>query len=369
MSGIFSVLTDSQNGLQRFKQAAKGAAGPTSLADKARAASATFSLDQQWLKGARTAAAAMQEALRVGNPKAMGEQRLEEVERRIRELRSEARLAAARGDRDKLAQLAREAAGLARKAGKAAKEYSLGISAAAEMGLGGGAGLGTVSTTVTQSTTTLTLQQVDVSIDIRISGDAAARLAGEAIPAAALPAAEMTAVADGVALPEAAAAEAASVAAGDPSSTDPASAASPSVSGEPRPEGSRYSMQGQIADNALKRSRWKEADAFGRRVEAVLAQVKAIINDAKRASEMDLNHERRARRRKEFEEDDKEVSAAQQQVNDLRSAAFGSATGSGDLLSSIAAALAPPADESADSAAAVPALPAVAPAAGLDVRL
>ncbi|UKJ76080.1 hypothetical protein H1Q64_15745 (plasmid) [Azospirillum brasilense] len=88
----------------------------------------------------------------------------------------------------------------------------------------------------------------------------------------------------------------------------------------------RNYIQRMMADNDLKMSRYREADEFGRRVEAVLAEAKSIIAEAKAANELDQAEERRKARRESFKDYDKVVEEAQDNVNELRQAAFGSGT-------------------------------------------
>ncbi|AWJ92540.1 hypothetical protein Sp245p_16035 (plasmid) [Azospirillum baldaniorum] len=103
----------------------------------------------------------------------------------------------------------------------------------------------------------------------------------------------------------------------------------PSLNATPNaPPGDRIRnyIQRMMADNDLKMSRYREADEFGRRVEAVLAEAKSIIAEAKAANELDQAEERRKARRESFKDYDKIVEEAQDNVNELRQAAFGSGT-------------------------------------------
>ncbi|PNR00523.1 hypothetical protein C1S70_02625 (plasmid) [Azospirillum argentinense] len=103
----------------------------------------------------------------------------------------------------------------------------------------------------------------------------------------------------------------------------------PSLNATPNaPQGDRIRnyIQRMMADNELKMSRYREADEFGRRVEAVLAEAKSIIAEAKAANELDQAEERRKARRESFKDYDKIVEEAQDNVNELRQAAFGSGT-------------------------------------------
>ena len=206
MSGIFSVLGDSQTGLYRLKQASRYADpldGPKTvqeqLADKQRGAALPFSLAPRDQRNANAAMSAMEEAKRIASPKAHAEQRLAEVERRLEELRAEMRLAAAQGDREKVMELAREAAQLAREAGRAAKAYARGLSAAAAMGKGA-TEAGTVETVRERSTTTLTIASVETSVELRIGSGASGEPAGGAptAPSATTPSATVPSAEDGM---------------------------------------------------------------------------------------------------------------------------------------------------------------------------
>lgn len=329
MSGIYTVLNDSQAGMFRLKQASRWADPDekrNSLTDKARDAALTFSLDPDFARNASAAIAAMEEARRIAAPKAMAEQRLQEVEQRIRELRQEARLAAARGDREKLAQLAREAAQLARKAGKAAGEFSVGVSNAAAMGKGAGT---EITTTIRQSQTTVTFSQTETVVQVTLSGDAAAALAGQvaagpASAAAAPPPADVRTVPPVTVPPEATPPDATP---GDMAALAEDAMAIFDSGLFDTPAETGMSMQAITAraaeDHRLGLARWKEADAFGRRVEDVLHHAKAVITEAKLANETDEDYDRRRERRKQLEEYDKAIGESQEAVNDLRAAAFG----------------------------------------------
>ncbi|MGF7177861.1 hypothetical protein [Azospirillum doebereinerae] len=350
MNGVFSVLSDAQAGMFRLQQTrkpwekdseAKDAQGQ--LAQKAERAAGAFQLTPRQLRDHASAKAALEEAIRVGGPKASAEQRMERVERKIDELKLAMRFA--RGDPEKLARLAHEAALLCKEAGRAAKEYGTGIANAAEMGLGGGAGTaGSTETTRTTTVTTLTVQQTEVSVSLTVklgSGDADA--GGDAGASADVNA-------------EAGAAGAAQLAA-DLASGE-AAASAPSPEGELPPELARMVdgalsglrdgeglagggragkfsqalIQSLIADNDRKMSRFKEADGFGRRVEAVLHVAKQVLGEAKVANMADESEERRKERRERFKADDKLVDGAQKEVNALRQAAFGSGVAITDAL-------------------------------------
>ncbi|PGH55480.1 hypothetical protein CRT60_19450 [Azospirillum palustre] len=377
---VFSVVADGQAGLFRLQQAkkpwekelqAKDAHGQ--LAQKAERAQALTQAATKWQSDHASAQAALEEARRVGGPKQAAAARLEQVERKIEQLKLAMRFA--QGDPQKLATLAREAALLAREAGRAAKEYGAGIKAAAELGLpgdssaatGGGTMLSS-ETTITRTTTSLTLQQTEVTLTIGIStGEGASAAAGSAESAADLMAADAGADADADAqsagaaemqdgkLPADIARMVEDVLSGlgnggmtgagpsgaDPSRPDP-SGADPSAPGQPAAghpaaptagTGGRSAMIQQLmADNAMKMSRYREADTFGQRVEGVLATSKRIIGEAKAANMLDESEKRRRERREGFKADDKMVEAAQKEVNALRAAALGSGKELGQAL-------------------------------------
>lgn len=352
---VFSVVADGQAGLFRLQQAkkpwekelqAKDAQGQ--LAQKAERAQALTQAAAKWQSDHASAQAALEEARRVGGPKQAAAARLEQVERKIEQLKLAMRFA--QGDPQKLATLAREAALLAREAGRAAKEYGAGIKAAAEMGLpgdtsaaAGGSMMLSSETTITRSTTSLTLQQTEVTLTIGIStGEGASVAAGSAESAADLMAADAGADADiqsaGAAgvrdgkLPDDIARMVEDVLSGlgnggmtaaGPSAADP-SAAGPSAAATAGTGGRSAMIQQLMADNAVKMSRYREADTFGQRVEGVLATSKRIIGEAKAANMLDESEKRRRERREGFKTDDKMVEAAQKEVNALRAAAFGS---------------------------------------------
>lgn len=370
---VFSVVADGQAGLFRLQQArkpwekelqAKDAHGQ--LAQKAERAQALTQAATKWQSDHASAQAALEEARRVGGPKQAAAARLEQVERKIEQLKLAMRFA--QGDPQKLATLAREAALLAREAGRAAKEYGAGIKAAAELGLPGdatgGATMLSSETTITRTTTSLTLQQTEVTLTIGFStGDGASAAAGSAESTADLMAADAGADSDaqsaGAAemrdgkLPADIARLVEDVLSGlgnggmtgavpsdtDQSDTDPSGAdqsdTDPAAPGQPAGShpaaasagtGGRSAMIQQLmSDNALKMSRYREADTFGQRVEGVLATSKRIIGEAKAANMLDESEKRRRERREGFKADDKMVEAAQKEVNALRAAALGSA--------------------------------------------
>ncbi|CAO3430388.1 hypothetical protein [Azospirillum endophyticum] len=347
---VFSVVADGQAGLFRLRQVkkpwekeleAKDAQGQ--LAQKAERAQALTQATAKWQSDHASAQAALEEARRVEGPKQAAAARLEQVERKIEQLKLAMRFA--QGDPQKLATLAREAALLAREAGRAAKEYGAGIKAAAEMGLPGdtaAAGGGMIlssETTITRSTTSLTVQQTEVTLTVGISADEGGTgEAGSAQNSADLMAADAGAAADATAgasgqggkLPDDIARLVQDVLSGlgdggmsgtGPSAAKSAIPAAPVTAGT----GGRSAMIQQLmADNAMKMSRYREADSFGQRVEGVLATSKRIIGEAKAANMLDESEKRRRERREGFKADDKMVEAAQKEVNALRMAALGS---------------------------------------------
>ncbi|MGY0779262.1 hypothetical protein ACW7BC_15350 [Azospirillum argentinense] len=427
MNGIFSALSNGQNSLFQLQKAKKDweramdamdyKDATQRLVDKADQAKMPFTMTPEQQKNFTAVVNALEEAKRVGGPKAVAAQRLEEVERKIAELKMMMRHN--QGDREKLVQLAREAAILAKQAGRAAKEYGAGVAAAAEMGLPGGAGapsIGgiTIERTITRTSVTIVQTEIAVDVTMTIRGDGAtaegvtaegASTEGApsemppAPPAPPLPtgaaAAEGTSTAEDMAAgeeaaedgearaAEAVAAEAAGLAgqataqgvapdgktpSDGKSATEKAAVektaaekteeekekdraegktdeeakdgqgtdleqlmkdVAPSLNATPNaPQGDRIRnyIQRMMADNELKMSRYREADEFGRRVEAVLAEAKSIIAEAKAANELDQAEERRKARRESFKDYDKIVEEAQDNVNELRQAAFGSGT-------------------------------------------
>ncbi len=359
MSGVFSVLSDAQSGMFRMQQAkkpwekeigAKDALGQ--LAEKASKAAQSFQLSPKQQSDHATAQAALEEARRIGGPKASAEQKLEQVERKIEDLKRMMRFA--QGDRNKLAQLAREAALLAREAGRAAKEYASGVAAAAEMGLPGGAGaIGTTEITRTTTVTTLTVQHTALSFSLKVTttaGDNAATTPAQA--ATAQPAATQAAFPSLDAPMDGPMGEAA------PSGTDDEKAGSSDAKDDDLPpdlarlvdgalsglrggdglipsnrrDSAHAAMQSLMTDNDLKMSRYKEADAFGQRVEKVLRVAKRALSDAKIANEQEESEKRRKEKREEFKVDERMIDAAQKEVNNLRQAAFGSSVTIASLL-------------------------------------
>lgn len=380
--GIYGTLMDGQSSMFRLQQAKKpwereqrALDANGQLAQKAEHAQSTpgFSLTPDQERDRASALTAMEEAKRVGGPKAAAAQRLEQVERKIEELKLAMRYA--HHDRQKLAQLAREAAILAREAGRAAKEYGTGVAAAAEMGLGGGAGLtSTTEITRTTTTTTLTLQQTEVSFTLRISSDGTSAAAGASGAAAAtgamgVPAGEAAALPmpdlpmPDLPMPDVGAAAAQGLEDGEEGFVQSTADGQAAAAGNLPPEIARLVdgvlsglqrggfansgnggsgtdrphtlMQRMLAENDLKMSRYKEADGFGRRVEAVLAVARNVIGEAKAANMLEQSEERRKARRDSFKEYDKMVDAAQKSVDELRQAAFGSSIDGKDILAAL----------------------------------
>lgn len=394
MSGIFSILSDGQSSLFRLQQARRSAGGSGSggaagtsgaaagtdattknagqhLADllkQGTAASGSSGLSD-YVRNASSAMAAMEQAQRIGNPKAHAEERLQDAERRIRDLKAEMRMAIARGDRDKAMKLAREAAALAKQVGQAAKDYGRGMAAAAEMGLGGGAGLSTqTQTTTTTTVTTVTMSQTTATVTVAASvdgagGEAAGADAGGA-DAAAAPAAMPVTVPDVVVPPPEAGTTGLPSAGGESASAGPVpkdddekqgadlaaaiNAAMSALGGDAAsgtgtgnsPSSTGNPFQSQMTDNALRMSRYREADTFARRVEAVLAAIKNVLGEAKVSNDYDTDQTRRKERREELKEYDKVVAEADKAVNELRSSAFGSPSAAAGAGVNAAAALA-----------------------------
>lgn len=349
MAGVFSIMSDSKTGMYKLRQASRpwdDDGKSSTLQEKAENGGMAFSLDSAFVRGAQAAKTAMEEAIRIGGPKGAAEDRMAQAEKRLKEIRQEARMAAARGDREKLAQLASEAAQLARQAGRAAKEYAAGVAAAADMGVGGdplaaagggGSVLAVSSTTIQTTTTTLQVQQVEVAVTLTIKGG------GGGGPSGAVVSGELAALTANVTAQDPAAAATGSdeersgddilAGLGLPSEIrvdglaervrDGLSASGQAMGGFKGEEG-RALLNAMIQDNELKVSRYKEADAFARRVETALGDAKAVIGEAKAANMNEPDSRRRAERRKALDEMDKDVHAGYEATADLRVAAFGS---------------------------------------------
>lgn len=359
MAGVFSIMSDAAAGMYKLRQASRpwdDDGKSSTLQEKAENGAQAFSLDPEFVRGAQAAKTAMEEAIRIGGPKGAAEDRMAKAEKRLKEIRQEARLAAARGDREKLAQLAREAALLAREAGRAAKDYASGVAAAAQMGVGGdplrtaanGGASGVLamsSTSIQTTTTTLQVQQVEVSVTLTIKGGgegpSGAVVGGEL---AALTANLSAQPSDGAGGSDAVANPQKNAANGDDLLASLGLPSEINVDGLAERVGQGLSASGQaiggfsgsdgkallsamIQDNELKASRYKEADAFARRVESALNDAKSVIGEAKAANSSEPDARRRSARRKALDEMDKEVHAGFESAADLRMAAFGSGVG------------------------------------------
>lgn len=373
MNGIYTALSDGQTGMFRLQQAKKqwerdleamnAKDANQRLTDKADQARHPFALTPQQQRDHASAMTAMEEAKRIGGPKAAAEQRLAEVERKIQELKLMMRHA--QGDREKLAQLAREAAILAREAGKAAKEYGAGMAAAAEMGKPGGTGVGIeVERTITRTSLTVMRTEMSVDVTVTLSPDAQNATQNAAQAAAELNAppaesGELEGEAEGAATD--AATEEGML---PPELADLVNAALAglqsnlgSTNGGIGGDRGRAMMQRMLTENDMKMSRYKEADAFGQRVEDVLRTAKSIISQAKAANELEQSEERRKARKESFKAYDKILEGAQEEVDDLRKAAFGSSISVEDFLDAVSEATG---DGGGADAAAVTAGPALA---------
>lgn len=359
MAGVFSIMSDAAAGMYKLRQASRpwdDDGKSSTLQEKSENGALAFSLDPEFVRGAQAAKTAMEEAIRIGGPKGAAEDRMAKAEKRLKEIRQEARMAAARGDREKLMQLAREAALLAREAGRAAKDYASGVAAAAQMGVGGdplrtaanggASGVLAMSSTSIQTTTaTLQVRQVEVSVTLTIKGDdegpSGTVVGGELAALTANLSAQPSdggGESDAVANPQKNGANGDDLLAslGLPSEINVdglaervgqgLSAAGQAIGGFNGAEGKAL-LGAMIHDNELKASRYKEADAFARRVEAALNDAKSVVGEAKAANAGDQDVRRRGERRKALDEMDKEVHAGFEAAADLRTAAFGSGGG------------------------------------------
>ena len=384
MAGVFSIMSDAAAGMYKLRQASRpwdDDGKSSSLQEKSENGALAFSLDPEFVRGAQAAKTAMEEAIRIGGPKGAAEDRMAKAEKRLKEIRQEARLAAACGDREKLLQLAREAALLAREAGRAAKDYASGVAAAAQMGIGGdplrtainggainggainGGAAGVLamsSTSIQTTTTTLQVQQVEVSVTLTIKGG------GEG-PSGTVVGGELSALSASLSAQGGAADANAN---GDDLLNGLGLSSEINVDGLAERVGQGLSASGQaiggfngpegkallgamINDNELKASRYKEADAFARRVESALNDAKSVIGEAKAANSSDEDARRRGVRRKALDEMDKEVYAGFEAAADLRTAAFGSGVGLTMVAADAAAISAPAAAPVAVAAPAV----------------
>lgn len=314
MSSILNVLGDGRNALFSLHKTTRAElmAQPRTLADKLEAAGLTIDLSKTAWEGMNVAKAALEEARKIGGPKANAEERMEKAEARIRDLRLLARLYAARGDRAKLATLAREAAAVARQVGKAASEFSVGMAATTARDEGG-------STQVSlSSSTTLT------SVSVETSSSSSEAVLTSDPSTGADPAATLTTTNSSTTL------SATSISLTSETSLTIGSAGSPvSSSDESGSEtGSSTIWGGVMARGEAWRARHEEAEAFLRRGRVVLAQVKAIITEAKRAAETDPDEKAREERKKELEEYEKSISDA----NDSFKEVTASVNGDGSLV-------------------------------------
>ncbi|WP_210211433.1 hypothetical protein [Azospirillum griseum] len=312
------------------------------LADKAAQAARSFQLTPKQQRDHATAQSSLEEARRIGGPKAAAEQKLEQVERKIEDLKRMMRVM--RGDPAKLAQLAREAATLAREAGRAAKEYASGVAEAAKMGVSGvGVTVGSTEITRTTTVTSLTFQQTTLTLSLRVgTGGGETTAPDVANPSQPAPIVSPT-------VPASEARSAATLSGGAATSSDATATAGEGEDDGLPPElsrlvhgmlsglsgrdglipsgqraGAHAAMQSLMTDNAQKMSRFKEADGFGRRVEAVVRVAKRALTEARMANELEESDRARKERKEGFKQDEKMIDGAQKEVNALRQAAFGS---------------------------------------------
>lgn len=386
MSGIFSILSDGQAGLFRLQQARRAAAGGggTSTATTGNTATATApaktgsassvtdgtrhlsdllakgSPDSltDFMRGAATALNAMKQAQQVSQPKARAEEKLQDAERRIKELRNEMRMAAARGDRAKVMQLAKEAAALAKQVGNAAKEFGRGIAASADMAAGGGVSLPAQTTTSTSTTVAMSQTTATATLTAGTGAEAgagaeaggtaeAAAVTAEAPPpvpveAPPVPPAE-TGTDTGQTTTPQTAPPTAPQAEKDKGGGDLATAINAAVAAIGGDGGGKKGekdasatgqetaranpFQAQMDANAQRTARFREADTFARRVEMVLAAVKNVLGEAKASNAYDTDHTRRKNNREELKQYDKAVEEADKAVLELRASAFGTPGG------------------------------------------
>lgn len=412
MSGIFSILSDGQAGLFRLQQARRAAAGGTGTATTGKADTGTGgenagtaaastktgsassvtdgtrhlsellakgSSDSltDFMRGASTALNAMKQAMQVSQPKARAEEKLQDAERRIKELRNEMRMAAARGDRAKVMQLAKEAAALAKQAGSAAKEFGRGVAASADMAAGGGISLPTQATTSTTTTVEMSQTTATVTLTAGTGAEAGAAAAARGTAEAAAVTAAVTAEAPPpvpVEAPPAPSAETGADTAqtATPQTTTPQTAAQAekdnkgggdlatainaavaavgggsgidgggegkkdaSATGQETPRANPF--QAQMDANAQRTARFRETDTFARRVEMVLAAVKNVLGEAKASNAYDTDHTRRKNNREELKQYDKVVEEADKAVLELRASAFGTPGGNATAMAGVTA--------------------------------
>jgi len=306
MSSIMNVLGDGRNALFNLHKTTRAElmAQPKTLADKLEAAGLTVDLSSRAWQGMNIARTALEEARTIGGPKAAAEERLEKAEARIRELRLLARLYAARGDRVKLASLAREAASVARQVGKAASEFSVGM--AATTARDEGSSSMSVSQTTTLSVASVEMSAASTSTSVSTAEGGAVDASLTTTSSSTTLAATSVSITSETSL---------TVTAGDRSGSSSSETASTTGTATP--------WATAIARGEAWRARHEEAEAFLRRGRAVLVQVKAIITEAKRANEADPDDLAREDRKKELEEDEKSISDANDAFKDVTAAVNG----------------------------------------------
>jgi len=310
MSSILNVLGEGRSALFSFHKTTRAElmAQPRTLADKLEAAGLTIDLSKTAWEGMNIAKAALEEARKIGGPKANAEERMEKAESRIRELRLLARLYAARGDRVKLASLAREAASVARQVGKAASEFSVGMAATTARDEGASSSISfSRSTTLTASSVEMSSSSSSETVLTAVSAagvDAAATMTTTSSSA--------TLTATSISLTS------------ETSLTVGTGGLSGSSTDESVSEAGSSSIWGAaMARGEAWRARHDEAEAFLRRGRTVLAQVKAIITEAKRAAETDPDEKAREERKKELEEYEKSISDADDSFKEVTASVNG----------------------------------------------
>jgi len=309
MSSILNILGEGRNALFSLHKTSRAElmAQPRTLADKLEAAGLTIDLSKTAWEGMNIAKAALEEARKIGGPKANAEERMEKAESRIRELRLLARLYAARGDRVKLASLAREAASVARQVGKAASEFSVGMAATTARDEGASSSISlSRSTTLTASSVEMSSSSSEtVLTSVPATGADAAATMTTTESSATLTATSISLTTE------------TSLTVGSDGLSG--SSTEESVSGA----GSSTIWGAAIARGEAWRARHEEAEAFLRRGRTVLAQVKAIITEAKRAAETDPDEKAREERKKELEEYEKSISDANDSFREVTASVNG----------------------------------------------
>lgn len=302
MSSVMNIVSDGRGALFSLRklQRPDPFAQPETLRDKLEAAGDKLNNPRSQLAGMNVARTALEEARSIGGPKAAAEERMERAEARVRELRMLARLYAARGDRDKLAMLAREAASIAREVGKAAGDFSIGMSAqTARDEANGGLSLQSVSTT---TTTTLSVASTEATAS-----------------------ADRVAVDDGGVTIEsdASALQATAIQATTETTTTVTLGVGSTAARDALKTGGLTPVNLMSARVAAWRGRHEEAEAFLRRGRAVLTLVKSIIVEAKRAAEEDPDARARVERKKDLEEDEKSIVDANEAFKGVSAAVNG----------------------------------------------